>query len=100
LKQDKREDDTSFVDSLIPVIKELSNENNENLSDKKACIYIITAIINLDNINVKVRERHQKSLFRWLRNLIACADPTIIHMASRAMGKYVQAGVDCDVEFK
>ncbi|CAF0752879.1 unnamed protein product [Brachionus calyciflorus] len=100
LKQVKRDDETSFVDNLIPSIRELANENNQNLSDKQACIYIITSIINLDNINVKVRKKHQTSLFRWLRNLLACSDQTVIHMASRAMGKYVQAGVECDVEFK
>lgn len=88
------------MDNLIPSIRELANENNQNLSDKQACIYIITSIINLDNINVKVRKKHQTSLFRWLRNLLACPDQTVIHMASRAMGRYVQAGVECDVEFK
>ncbi|RNA43682.1 serine threonine- kinase mTOR isoform X2, partial [Brachionus plicatilis] len=100
LKQVKRDGETSFVDNLIPSIRELANENNQNLSDKQACIYIITSIINLDNINVKVRKKHQTSLFRWLRNLLSCSDQTVIHMASRAMGRYVQAGVECDVEFK
>jgi hypothetical protein len=99
LKTVKRDDETTFVDSLIPTIRELANEHNVNICDKQACIYIITSIINLDNINVKVRKKHQISLFRWLRNLLSCPDPTVIHMASRAMGKYVQAGVDCDVEF-
>ena len=100
LKQVKRDDETSFVDNLIPSIRELANENNHNLNDKQACIYIITSIINLDNINVKIRKKHQTSLFRWLRSLLSCSDQTVIHMASRAMGKYVQAGVECDVDFK
>jgi hypothetical protein len=100
LKQVKKDDDSSFVDNLIPTIRELANENNQNISDKQACIYIITSIINLDNINVKVRKRHQISVIRWLKNLLAYSDHTVIHMASRAMGKYVQAGVDCHVEFK
>nr|AWV66626.1 serine/threonine-protein kinase mTOR [Brachionus rotundiformis] len=100
LKQVKRDAETSFVDNLIPSIRELANENNQYLNEKKACIYIITSIINLDNINVKVRKKHQTSLFRWLRNLLSCSDQTVIHMASRAMGRYVQAGVECDVEFK
>ena len=39
-------------------------------------------------------------MIRRLKNLLAYADQTVIHMASRAMGKYVQAGVDCHVEFK
>ena len=100
LKQVKKDDDSSFVDNLIPTIRELANENNQSISDKQACIYIITSIINLDNINVKVRKRHQISVIRWLKNLLAYSDQTVIHMASRAMGKYVQAGVDCHVEFK
>jgi hypothetical protein len=100
LKQVKRDDETSFVDNLIHNIKDLAHEANPNTKDKQACIYIITAIINLDSINVKVRKKHHASLFRILRNLLACPDPTIIHMASRAMGRYVQAGVECDVEFK
>ena len=100
LKQVKPENETNFVDSLIPHIKELASENNPNISDKLACIYIITSIINLDNINVKVRKKHQTSFFRWLRNLLACADPIAVHMVSRAMGKYALAGVECDVEFK
>lgn len=89
LKKVKRDDETSFVDNLIPTIRELVNENNQNISDKQACIYIITSIINLDNINVRVRRRHQTSLFRWLKNLLTCPDPIIIHMASRAMGRLV-----------
>lgn len=100
LKQVKPDNETNFVDSLIPDIKELVNEHNPKISDKVACIYIITSIINLDNINVKVRKKHQTSFFRWLKNLLACPDSTVIHMATRAMGKYAQAGVDCDVEFK
>ena len=99
LKQVKPDNETNFVDSLIPTIRELK-EKNRTTNDKQACIYIITAIINLDNINVKVREKHQTNIFRWLRNLLECPDPTVIHMASRAMGKYAQAGVECDVEFK
>ncbi len=59
LKQVKPDNETNFVDSLIPDIRELANENNPNISDKHACIYIITSIINLDNINVKVRKKHQ-----------------------------------------
>ena len=47
-----------------------------------------------------MRKKHQTSFFRWLRNLLACPDATVIHMASKAMGKYAQAGVECDVEFK
>lgn len=81
-------------------IKDMANEHNQNMKDKQACIYMITAIINLDNINVKVRKKHSTSLFRILRNVMAYNDPTIIHMASRAMCRYVQAGVDCEVEFK
>lgn len=100
LKQVKPDNETNFVDSLIPDIRKLANEANQNFSDKQACIYIITSIINLDNINIKVRKKHQTSFFRWLKNLLACPDLNVIHMASRAMGKYAQAGVECDVEFK
>lgn len=100
LKKVKRDDETNFVDNLVPTIRELVNENNQNITDKLACIYIITSIINLDNINVRVRRRHQTSLFRWLRNLLASNDLNIIHMASRAMGRYAMAGVECDLEFK
>jgi hypothetical protein len=100
LKKVKREDEITFVDNLIPLLRDLANENNTNIVDKQACIYIITSIINLDSINVKVRKKHQTNLIRWLKNLLACSDQAVIHMASRAMGKYVQAGVDCDVEFK
>ena len=100
LKQVKPDNETNFVDSLIPEIRELANENNQNISDKQACIYIITSIINLDNINVKVRKKHQTNFLRMLRNLLACSDQNVIHMASRAMGKYALAGVECDVEFK
>jgi FKBP12-rapamycin complex-associated protein len=99
LKQVKPDNETNFVDSLIPDIRKLANDANP-YSDKQACIYIITSIINLDNINVKVSKKHQTSFFRWLKNLLPCQDPTVIHMASRAMGKYAQAGVECDVEFK
>jgi hypothetical protein len=100
LKQVKPDNETNFVDSLIHEIRELANENNQNISDKQACIYIITSIINLDNINVKVRKKHQTNFLRMLRNLLACSDQNVIHMASRAMGKYALAGVECDVEFK
>ena len=100
LKQVKPDNEINLIDSLLPEIRELANENNQNISDKQACIYIITSIINLDNINVKVRKKHQTSFLRMLRNLLACPDQNVIHMASRAMGKYAQAGVECDVEFK
>lgn len=100
LKQVKPDNETNFVDSLIPDIRELANEANRNISDKQACIYIITSIINLDNINVKVRKKHQTNIFRWMKNLLACPDTSVKQMASKAMGKYAQAGVECDVEFK
>ena len=100
LKQMKRDEDTGFVDLLIPHIKGLANEKNTNISDKQACIYIITSIINLDQINVKVSKRHQTILFRLLNNLLVCPNHNVICMASRAIGKYVQAGVDCDAKFK
>ena len=100
LKKIKREEETGFILSLITLIKKLSDERNDNIADKQASILIITSIINLDNINVRVSKIHQAPLFIQLRNLLSCTDTMIIQMASRAIGRLVMAGVECDQEFK
>ena len=99
-KKIKREEETGFILSLITLIKKLSDERNDNIADKQASILIITSIINLDNINVRVSKIHQAPLFIQLRNLLSCTDTMIIQMASRAIGRLVMAGVECDQEFK
>ena len=99
LKQLKREEETLFIDSLITLIKKLDNDNSDT-SDKQACILVITSILNLDNINVRASKVHQQTLFIHLRNLLTCSEPLIIQMASRAIGRLVLAGVECNVEFK
>jgi FKBP12-rapamycin complex-associated protein len=100
LKQVKCEDDTSFIDSLISVIRELGKEQS-SVADKQACILIIASIIYLDNINVRASKNNQSMLFQQLKNfLLYYNDTNIVQMASRAMGRLVMTGVECDNEFK
>ena len=100
LKKLKREDEVSFIESLMKLIKLLGSDNNNDQSDKQACILYITAIINLYDVNIRMSKMHQTNLFIILRNLLLSTDPMVVQMASKALGKLESTGVDCDVEFK
>jgi len=101
LKKVKKDDDLTFLDRLMPKIKDLANENNQDLTDKYSCIYIIASIINLDRINFKIRKKHKKNIIQWLKNLLVNTESNLIHMAARTMGKFVEnGGIDCDSEYK
>ena len=100
LKKVKRDENLTFLDDLMPKIKELANEDNQNLIGKYACIYILTSLISLDKINFKIRKKHKKSIIQYLKNLLSNTDVVVINMAARALGKFVEDGIDCDTEYK
>ena len=98
LKKVRKDENLSFLDDLMPKIKELANENNQNLTEKYACVFILASLINLDKINYKIRKKHKNSIIQFLKNLLVNTE--LFYIAARAMGKFVEGEVDCDAEYK